>query len=142
MSTFDEIMLKAKDVAAAAAHKTGEVVEVSKLNLQALRLNNTILKAYEKLGSAYYNSVKFGPAQEDPIRECVEEIDRLLEEQERLNTEIAQVKKHAASVFCTACGFENPASASFCSRCGQPIGVSTVGVQVTAVQEETPTQEN
>lgn len=143
MNTFDEFVLMAKDAAGAAARKTGEVVEISKLNLQALRLNGNIRKAYEELGSHYYNSVKYGPAGEEQLRTCVEEIDRLLDEQEKLNAAIDRMgKKETNSLFCASCGFANAPSSAFCAHCGKPLGVSAAEAQVLSENDPEVTREN
>lgn len=129
MSNFDNFMNKARDVAGAAAHKTGEVVELSKLKLQSVKLGNTIQKAYEELGSAYYNSAKFNASTPEQLNACVEKLDQLLKEQDDLNQQIkAAGKPH--SLFCATCGYENAAGASFCSRCGSPMSSGVVGVSV------------
>lgn len=119
MSTFDRFMNKAKDVADIAAHKTNEVVEISKLKIQALKLNNNIAKAYEELGSAYYNHVKFN-GNSEMLHNCVAEIDRLLKEQEALNDAMQEVGKQPA-IYCSACGQELAHDAVYCSRCGSPV---------------------
>ena len=119
MSTFDRFMNKAKDVADLAAHKTNEVVEISKLKIQALKLNNSIAKAYEELGSAYYNHVKFNGSSE-MLHNCVAEIDRLIKEQEAINDAMQEVGKQPA-IYCSACGQELAHDAVYCSRCGSPV---------------------
>ncbi|MBR5558701.1 MAG: zinc ribbon domain-containing protein [Oscillospiraceae bacterium] len=134
MSAFDNFLSKARDVADAAAQKTGEVVEISKLKLQAIKLNSNIQKAYEELGSVYYNSVKFGGNAEDQLNGCVAEIDRLLKEQEELENSMNDVGKSTGH-FCTACGFENSAKAAFCSNCGTPLNSTFVDVQMSSNEE-------
>ena len=134
MNSFDKFWNKAKDVADAAAQKTGEVVEVSKLKLQALKLNGSIQKAYEELGSVYYNSVKFGGNPQDQLHACVAEIDRLLKEQEDLENSMNQVGKNTVR-YCTACGFENDGKSSFCSRCGTPLNSVVVDVHMSSNEE-------
>jgi len=119
MSTFDRFMNKAKDVADVAVHKTNEVVEISKLKIQALKLNNSISKAYEELGSVYYNHVKFNGSSE-MLHNCVAEIDRLLKEHEALSDAMQEVGKQPA-IYCSACGRELGRETAYCSRCGSPV---------------------
>ena len=78
MSRFDDLLLKAKTVANAAGKKTGELVEVSKLKLEAVQINSDIQKAYERLGSVVYEQEKTGADNNDLIALCVSEIDGLL----------------------------------------------------------------
>ena len=67
MSRFDDLLLKAKTVANAAGKKTGELVEVSKLKLEAVQINSDIQKAYERLGSVVYEQEKTGADNNDLI---------------------------------------------------------------------------
>ena len=117
MGTFDTFLNKAKNVADVAAQKTGEVVEVSKVKLQAFKINNNIQRAYEKLGSIYYDSVKFDTNSDELLKSCVEEIDRLLQELETLNDSLGDIGK-SSSIRCKSCGFDNTPGSFFCARCG------------------------
>jgi uncharacterized coiled-coil DUF342 family protein len=119
MSSFDRFLNRAKDVADIAAQRTNEVVEISKLKIQALRLSNSIAKAYEELGSVYYNHVKYN-GNSEILHNCVTEIDRLLKEQDELNQALREVG-NKPSVFCSACGQELSADDVYCSRCGSAV---------------------
>lgn len=141
MSRFDDLLIKAKNVANAAGKKTGELVEVSKLKLEAVQINSDIQKAYERLGNVVYEQEKTGADNNDLIALCVSEIDGLLAELTDLNAKINEVKN---TVKCMNCGAENPEGSLYCARCGsalnKPEYTSPVTVHAPAVQEE-PAQE-
>ncbi len=118
MSNFDSFIDKAREVADVAVQKTGEIVEISKVRLQAIKLNHNIQRSYERLGSMYYDSIKFGADSQDLLDACVKEIDDLLIELEKLNN-IAHGES-GGEIRCDKCGFENVAEAFFCARCGAP----------------------
>ncbi len=118
MSRFDDLLLKAKTVANAAGKKTGELVEVSKLKLEAVQINSDIQKAYERLGSVVYEQEKTGADNNDLIALCVSEIDGLLVELSDLNAKINEAKN---TVKCMSCGAENPEGSLYCARCGSAL---------------------
>ncbi len=118
MSNFDSFIDKAREVADVAVQKTGEIVEISKVRLQAIKINHNIQRAYERLGSIYYDSVKFGADSQELLDGCVREIDELLIELEKLNDMVPG--ENAAEIRCDKCGFENVPEAFFCARCGVP----------------------
>lgn len=129
MSTFDNFLNKAKEVADAAAQKTGEVLEVSKLKLQEVKLTNSINKAYCELGSLYFNSVKFGGNNEQ-INACIAEIEGLLQQQAELQRCEEQFTAKQ-KCYCSACGHENSVSSSFCTKCGSSLTDKVVDVEIT-----------
>ena len=127
MSRFDDLLPKAKTVANAAGKKTGELVEVSKLKLEAVQINSDIQKAYERLGSVVYEQEKTGADNNDLIALCVSEIDGLLVELSDLNAKINEAKN---TVKCMSCGAENPEGSLYCgSALNQVEYTSPVTVQ-------------
>ncbi|MBP0963075.1 MAG: zinc-ribbon domain-containing protein, partial [Oscillospiraceae bacterium] len=120
MNTFDSFMNKAREVADAAAQKTGEVLEVSKLKLQEVKLTNDINKAFCELGSLYYNSVKFGGGNEEQMNAAIARLDKMMQEQDELKNNASNVG-HDHKRYCTACGHENSATSLFCARCGNSL---------------------
>ena len=76
---MDEVFEKAKDAVNIAAKKTEEVVNISKLKLETVKVNNEIKSLYEKLGRSVYQSRgKSGNSNEDTVHSLCEEIDELL----------------------------------------------------------------
>ena len=121
MNSFDQFLNKAKEVADVAAQKTGEVLEVSKLKLQEVKLNNEINKAFCELGSLYYNSIKFNGGNQEQVAAVVARLDKLLYEQDELKTSVANVGREHKR-YCSACGYENSYNSVYCARCGSALG--------------------
>lgn len=143
MNLFDEFVNRAKDVVDVAGKKTGELVEVSKLKLQAVQINSDIGKAYERLGAIVYEQAKAGTDNSDLIAVCVSEIDALLASLEELNEKIDESKTGSR---CPNCGANNPEAAVFCSRCGSHLsanqyGSETIIVEVQDSDETEPSQQ-
>ncbi|WMJ22393.1 zinc-ribbon domain-containing protein [Paludicola sp. MB14-C6] len=118
MSAFDTFMDKAKDVYDVASKKTGELVEVSKLKMECVKVNNEIKKLYEKLGSCVYSMMKANYDNKDVVDGLVEEIDENLAKLSVLNQKLSDIKN---VVICKACGAKNPEANYFCSKCGSRI---------------------
>lgn len=115
MSVFDNFINKAKDVASVAGRKTEEAIEVSKLKMQRSSLKGEGEKLKTKLGSIVYQSKKSQLDYSDQIDDCIKEIDEVLAQIERLDTEInecldmkkcpnCQVSCNKKSVYCQSCG--------------------------------------
>lgn len=134
MGTFDSLFDKAKNVADAASKMTGEVVDISKVKLQAFKINTNIQKNYEMLGSIVYDSMKFGTDSKELVDVCVAEIDRLLAELDVLNDSLHSAHK-AEGIRCLSCGFENTEGSFFCARCGTALNASDSEQQYTAPTE-------
>ena len=136
MGRFDDFLNKAKTVANVAGKKTGEMVELSKLKLQAVQLNGDIQKSYERLGAIVYEQEKTGTDSSYLIRVCISEIDALLVALNELNDKIADSK---TSVKCPNCGAGNPAESVFCSRCGSTLVAHDYGKEVSIEVEPVST---
>lgn len=118
MSTFDNVVDMAKDLAGTAGKKAEKVVELSKLKLRVSQINSEVKKAYEKLGSGVYHMKKTGYEDEGLIDSVVEEIDTLAAERTRVEEKIAKLKEQ---VVCETCGAKNKKEAVYCIMCGSRI---------------------
>ncbi len=117
-SVFDDFLGKAKDVADAAGKKTGELVEISKLKLQCVKLNSAIKERYEKLGSAVYSMKKSDYENPELISSMVEEITELLDKLNETSEKIADIKNIS---ICSCCGAKNPPENVYCAKCGSKL---------------------
>jgi ribosomal protein L40E len=115
MSTFDNVLDKAKDIAETAGKKAEKVVEISKLKLRVSQINSEAKKAYEKLGSAVYHMKKANYEDEGLIASVVEEVDELYAERAKVEARLASLQNQ---VICSTCGAKNPEDAVFCVKCG------------------------
>lgn len=118
MDMFDNFVEKARDVCDVATKKTGEFVEVSKIKLDCISVNNEVKKLYEKLGSCVYSMVKANYENQDVIDSIIEEIDDC-------NVHLSELKKKMGDLkkinVCTACGYKNPKENFYCAKCGSRI---------------------
>lgn len=112
---FDDLFLKAKDVADVASKKTNEFVEISKYKMECVKINNEIKKLYEQLGSSVYSMAKGGYENKDLIDGLVEDIDDLLIRLSFYNEKISDMKNE---VKCPVCGAKNSDENYYCTKCG------------------------
>lgn len=115
---FEGALEKAKEVLDCAEKKTNEVVNTSKLRINADTLNSQISKDYETLGNIYYQLVEDGL---EPAEEAKELVSQLVEKNERLVALKKKIAESKGNVVCSKCGFANYDSASFCSACGEKL---------------------
>ena len=128
---MDDVFEKARVAMNAAAQKTEEVVAVSKLKLEAVKVNNEIKGMYEKLGREVYRAKDQKP-HEDVVHSLCEEIDELRAKLEALDREMAELKK---VVSCPSCGQKNPKENYYCMKCGAQLK-ETTGFDAEVVGEE------
>ncbi|MCI8350552.1 MAG: hypothetical protein HFJ86_05205 [Oscillospiraceae bacterium] len=114
MGFVDELLDKAKYVAAKAGEKTNELVEVSRLKLACVGLNTNLEKQYQKLGHIVYDMVKSEENNEEAVFQCVDEIDQIMAEMQEINGKIDEMKGN----ICPTCKKVNPEGAVYCCFCG------------------------
>ena len=118
MATFEEVLHKAKSIAEAAGKKTGEVVEVTRLKLQAVGLGKDIENEMAELGRAIYNAQKTGSDVAEATEQSVAKIDAL---QDALDTVNDAIYSRRGMKRCKECSAVNADDADYCKRCGKPI---------------------
>lgn len=109
MAFLDDLKKATKNI----AQKTGEIVEISKLNLSISQEKDKISKIYADIGKAVYeqykqgNDIGFGD-------KCavIAEHERTIEELQQKILEIKNVKK------CPSCGTEVGLDIAYCPQCG------------------------
>ena len=75
MGKFDELIIKAKDLAGVAGSKAQEVAEQAKLRMQITQMKSQIDANYLKLGEIIYELNKSGTQNEELVGMCVAEIE-------------------------------------------------------------------
>ncbi|MCH4240227.1 MAG: zinc ribbon domain-containing protein [Oscillospiraceae bacterium] len=115
MGLFEDVMINAKNAASVVGEKAGQLVDISKLRINAADLNNEIGKRFEALGRVVYDSHKTGSTSDELVDECVDAIDELYEQLDAVNEQLAAKRSH---ITCKECGQENPVGAAFCIKCG------------------------
>ena len=115
MGKFDELIIKAKDLAGVAGSKAQEVAEQAKLRMQITQMKSQIDANYLKLGEIIYELNKSGTQNEELVGMCVAEIETQLAELAELKDKLDEMRK---VLRCPDCMSENPRDALYCSHCG------------------------
>ena len=107
MGKFDELIIKAKDLAGVAGSKAQEVAEQAKLRMQITQMKSQIDANYLKLGEIIYELNKSGTQNEELVGMCVAEIETQLAELAELKDKLDEMRK---VLRCPDCMSENPRS--------------------------------
>lgn len=111
MAFFD----KARKAAQSAAKKSGELMEVTKINMNISSEEEKIKKLYVKIGKAVYEKFSSG---DDVESELVEDCKVISEHEDNIKDyrqkilDIKNIKK------CEECGAELEKDVMFCPKCG------------------------
>lgn len=120
MTFFDEFSRKASKVAAKTVHKTQEIAETARLNMQISELHKKVMELYTKLGKEYFSLHAYD--YEETLAEIVNNILDTLNEIDELKTSVQNIQKQRT---CPKCGTQISIGAAFCSSCGYEISVAT-----------------
>lgn len=115
MTTMEEVICKAKDLAEAAGKKTGELVSLTKLKLELAETERAIAGVMEKIGRAIYATQKGEQMEDGVVEGYVAEADAL---QDKADDLAAQMDELRRTRHCCECGKNNPQEAAFCQNCG------------------------
>lgn len=116
---FDKI----GEMAKTAADKTGDMIEIGKLNAKISAEESAIAKQKEQIGHFYWEQFLSGQALPAPVAEWCQAIKASQEAIDALQTEISALKGEspmnaAPTAPCGACGTVNPLGTKFCGNCG------------------------
>ena len=115
MSMFENLTKKVSDTAKAAAKKSSEIVEVTKLNMNISAEEDKIKKAYADIGKQVYDAYSNGEEVAENYISICEQIrsyeDNIKETKQKI-LELKNVK------VCPNCGAELELDIAFCSGCG------------------------
>ena len=115
MAFFDETFQNAKKVYELFENKTITTVEVQKLKLKALKIDNELSKIYEKLGRLYVKELKFRENLPEELALILESVAAKKAEIETIKEQIAAFK---GGVACGECGYLNDSNVDYCAKCG------------------------
>lgn len=101
-----------------AAKRTSNAVNHAKLAYAANEANGKVRDIYAEIGKTIYTQYLDGAEPAEELKASLEQIDKLMEDIEIINTKIAELKN---SVKCPECGAFNPNDADFCSKCGSTL---------------------
>jgi predicted nucleic acid-binding Zn ribbon protein len=137
MAFLENLGKRVGEAAQAAAKKSGELVEITKLNVNINSEEDKIQKLYAQIGKSVYENFCQSGAAEDYIKEACEAITVHEQNVNSLREKIAEVKGTKA---CIACGAEMDRAQLFCSKCGARNEIPQAPVQPEA--PETPAAAN
>ena len=115
MSIFDILFKSAKSTAKNVSHKTGEIIEITKLNFAVSTEEEKIEKLFVELGKRQFSEHCEGQ-NEDPVYNSIcEEIDSEEAKVRLLNRAIAELRQTSV---CKSCNATVKKDALFCPKCG------------------------
>ncbi|AUS96619.1 zinc-ribbon domain-containing protein [Clostridium thermosuccinogenes] len=115
MSVFSGITQKVSNTAKAAAKKSNDIVEVTKLHMSISAEEDKIKKLYGEIGKALYESYERGEPIGDAFKDSCEQIQSISENIKQMKQKILELKNLKA---CSNCSAELDADVIYCPRCG------------------------
>lgn len=137
MAFFDELGKKLTQVGEAAAEKTKDVAEFTKIKAKSLDVSGKLDKAYIALAKRY---LEIHPAGDEEAMKLV--VDAVYALEDQLKELEKQLQSLKGVVKCTECGAECPADAAFCSVCGAEIKKGEVIIDSEAKEVDEAATEN
>lgn len=117
MDFLNKLGKKASETYQVTKEKASNLSEELKIKGKINELKENISKAYREIGQIVYNEVKDGKdVSKDEVSEKCENISRMKDEIEKLETQILNIKKVKK---CIQCGAALNIEDEFCSKCGK-----------------------
>ena len=115
MAFLENLGKKVGEAAQAAAKKSGELVEVTKLNVNINSEEDKIQKLYAQIGKVVFEKYNASGIAEDDVQEACENIKVHEQNIRTLRDKISEVK---GTKQCVGCGADMDKDQIFCSKCG------------------------
>jgi predicted amidophosphoribosyltransferase len=115
MAFFENFGKKVSEAAQAAAKKSSELVEVTKMNMNISSEEDKIKKIYYAIGKKVYENYCKDPEQYSQFSEECSEINAHMESIKKLKARILEAKNMR---LCQGCGEEIGRDVVFCPKCG------------------------
>jgi ribosomal protein L40E len=135
MAFLENLGRKVGEAAQAAAKKSNEIVETTKLNSNINSEEDKIQKLYIQLGKAVYERFTQTGTVEDYAQEACLAINTHRENIAALREKIAEIKGIKA---CVNCGAEMERNQVFCSKCGTKNEIPAPAASEAPAAQETP----
>ena len=118
MTTWEEVVCKAKELADAAGRKAVDVVDIAKQKMKIAENDRAIRVTLEAMGGMLYESRKEGvEMNEELLAELIAQVDDLTAANEQLQAEMDNRRGCKTCV----CGATNPEGAAYCNACGKEL---------------------
>jgi uncharacterized coiled-coil DUF342 family protein len=115
MSVFNNFTKKVSETAKAAAKKSGDIVEMTKINMSIGAEEDKIKKAYAEIGKKIYELSASGAEIPESVKEQCDAINTYESTIEELKQKILEYKNIKV---CASCGTELDLETVFCPKCG------------------------
>ena len=115
MTDLENAVKKLTDVLHAAAKKSGEIFENTKISYNISTERDKIAKLQNKIGAKFYKIYKEGGAVPESIVEDLEAISAIEETIRALEKTLADSKPYK---FCSECGARLELNDIYCAKCG------------------------
>lgn len=118
MTTWEEVLLKAKNAAGTVSKKTVELADTVKLKTRSAEIQREMAATFEGMGRLLYDSRQGGEDVTPLLEESMKQIDTLQENLRKVEEELCSRKK---VVRCASCQAMVGDEAFFCPRCGHKL---------------------
>lgn len=115
MAFLENLGKRVGEAAQAAAKKSGELVETTKLNVNISSEEDKIQKLYTQIGKALYEKYTAAGVTDDDVKESCEAVKVHEQNIKALRDKILELK---GTKLCINCGTEMERTQIFCSKCG------------------------
>lgn len=115
MAFLENLGKKVGEAAQAAAKKSGELVETTKLNVNINSEEDKIQKIYTQIGKTLFERYSATGVADDDVKESLEAVKVHEQNIKSLKEKIFDIK---GSKTCISCGTEMDKAQVFCSKCG------------------------
>jgi hypothetical protein len=122
MTLINNLGKKLGGIAQNAAKKSGDVVEITKLNLNINSEEDSIKKVFYEMGKYCYEGFERGEVTDEILIEFCNKIKEHKEIICSYNAKINQIKN---IVICPSCGSEVEKIYTFCGKCGKELNEET-----------------
>lgn len=115
MSILENMGKKISGAGKAAIKVSGDLVQVTKLNLEVKSEENKIEAIMLDLGNAVYEKYKAGNSVDELLNEKCDEITKCMNSIEELKAKIAELRNYK---ICPGCSSDVDKDDAFCYKCG------------------------
>ncbi|MGI6588856.1 MAG: zinc-ribbon domain-containing protein [Peptococcia bacterium] len=136
MTFFNKLKKKVSCFVQSAAQKSGEVMEITKLNMNIKTEKDGIESLYHQLGEYCFQKYNNGETNDSTVAGLCEKVKIHLENIDFFEVKINEIKN---MVVCSSCGNKILKTNKFCSKCGAKVNAQEEQVEekVEWVEEKT-----
>jgi len=139
MAFFENISKKVTDTAKAAARKSGDLMEVTKLNLNIGAEEDKIKRKFMEIGKTVYEAYKKGEELPYACRDLCEKVKEYERNIEEMKAKVLQLK---GLKNCPSCGAELDEEFAYCPKCGAKQEVPAEQTQTEDSEDSEESDEN